>query len=265
MKGSFRKKIEDIVDGKLNQQEIEELVNFIQCTFENNGEESDESFFRDLAFEMSASAKDLALLIIEYRRDLKDHIDPGITDLTSVYIPEAADQLEGIMQTTESVANRIMDNLEVMQARTDNLATIVENLKQGKIVVPGEQGAVAETEFSKVNGKLGKSLKALTGFMDNTIQSDLDIISDIFTQMSFQDLTGQRIKRILGLVRQMEERLQRMVVSFGIKVAEKEKNPLVTDQELDIAVAKKQSELAGPQKAGYGLDQAGIDELLASI
>ena len=138
MSGSFRKKIEDIVDGKLDGQEIEELVNFIKCTFENNGEESDEGFFRDLAFEMSASAKDLALLIIEYRRDLKGHIHPGITDLTSVYIPEAADQLEGIIETTESVANRIMDNLEVMQTRTDTLATIVEGLKAGKISVPGK-------------------------------------------------------------------------------------------------------------------------------
>jgi chemotaxis protein CheZ len=265
MKGSIRKKLEDIVDGKLNDQEFEELVNFIQCTFKNNGEESDEMFFRDLAFEMSASAKDLALLIIEYRRDLKGHIDPGITDLTQVYIPEAADQLEGIMETTESVANRIMDNLEVMQARTDNLATIIENLKEGKIVVPGEQGNVAVTEISKANGDLGKSLKALTGYMDDTIQSDLEIISDIYTQMSFQDLTGQRIKRILSLVKQMEERLQQMVVSFGIKVAEKEKNPGVTEQELDMAVAKKQSELAGPQKEGCGLDQAGIDDLLASI
>jgi len=265
MKGSFRKKIEDIVDGKLNGQEIEELVNFIQCTFENNGEASDERFFRDLAIEMSTSAKDLALLIIEYRRDLKGHIDPGITDLTSVYIPEAADQLAGIMETTESVANRIMDNLEVMQARTDNLSTIVENLKEGRLVVPGEQGNVVETEFSTVNGDLGKSLKALTGFMDKTIQNDMDIISDIFTQMSFQDLTGQRIKRILSLVGQMEDRLQEMVVSFGIKIAEKEKNPLVTEKELDLAVAKKQSELAGPQKAGCGLDQEGIDDLLASI
>ena len=64
MNGSFRKKIEAIVDGKLNIQEIEELVSFIKGTFDNSGEASDEGFFRDLAFEMSASAKDLALLIV---------------------------------------------------------------------------------------------------------------------------------------------------------------------------------------------------------
>jgi len=64
MSESFREKIEDIVDGKLTDQEIAELVTFIKCTFKGNGnqEESDEGFFRDLAFEMSASAKDLALI-----------------------------------------------------------------------------------------------------------------------------------------------------------------------------------------------------------
>jgi len=262
MSGSFRNKIEDIVDGKLNSQEIEELVTFIQCTFENNGEESDEGFFRDLAFEMSASAKDLALLIIEYRRDIKGHIHPGITDLTSVYIPEAADQLEGIIETTESVANRIMDNLEVMQTRTDTLATIVEGLKAGKISVPGKK----ETTIDPGNNDdVRNGLNSLIEFMEKSLRNDMAMISDIFTQMSFQDLTGQRIKRILGLVQQMETRLKEMVVSFGIKIAEKGKNPHVTEKELVQAVAKKQSELNGPQKSGFGLDQAGIDDLLASI
>jgi len=182
--------------------------------------------------------------------------------LTSVYIPEAADQLEGIIETTESVANSIMDNLDVLQERTDNLSTIVESLKKGKIVVPGEGEITVETEF---NADIKNSIKPLISFMENSLSSDMAIISDIFTQMSFQDLTGQRIKRILGLVQQMEERLKQMVVSFGIKMAEKEKNPSVTEKELVQAVAQKQSELAGPQKAGFGLDQAGIDDLLASI
>ena len=62
-----------------------------------------------------------------------------------------------------------------------------------------------------------------------------------------------------------EERLKEMVVTFGIKIAEKEKNPHVTEKELVQAVEKKQTELAGPQKDGFGLDQAGIDDLLASI
>lgn len=264
MGASFREKIADIVDGKLTDAEIGELVTFIKHTFKRNGghRDSDEGFFRDLAFEMSASAKDLALLIIEYRRDLRGRIDPGITDLTSVYIPEATDQLEGIIETTESVANTIMDKLEVMQARTDTLTSIVESLKKGFIAVPGQ----GETAIGPGMGDaVQSSLNALVAFMEKSLRDDMAIISDIFTQMSFQDLTGQRIRRILKLVQQMEERLKQMVVSFGIKVAEKEKNPEVTQKELAQAVERKHSELAGPQKTGFGLDQAGIDELLAGI
>jgi len=210
----------------------------------------------------SASAKELALLIIEYRRDMKVNIRPGISDITSVYIPEAADQLEGIIETTESVANKIMDNLDEMQERSDNMVAMIANLKKGNIVVPGQKeidaGEIIDNEFCH-------RLEPLINYMENSVKNDMATISDIFTQMSFQDLTGQRIKRILGLVQQMEERLQKMVVSFGIKIAEKEKNPHVTEKELAQAVAQKETELAGPQKDGFGLDQAGIDDLLASI
>jgi chemotaxis protein CheZ len=101
--------------------------------------------------------------------------------------------------------------------------------------------------------------------MELTIQNHLNIISDTFVQMSFQDLTGQRIRRIMNLVNQMEERIRRMVVSFGIKISSKEQNPDISEEELQRAVVEKETELAGPQKAGQGLDQAGIDDLLANL
>ena len=83
--------------------------------------------------------------------------------------------------------------------------------------------------------------------------------------MSFQDLTGQRIKRIINLVSEMEEKIKGMVISFGIKLNEKEKNPDISQDELQRVVNEKVEELSGPQRQGQGLDQAGIDELLANF
>jgi len=93
----------------------------------------------------------------------------------------------------------------------------------------------------------------------------MSLISDSFVQMSFQDLTGQRIKRTMNLVSQMEEKIKTMVISFGIKLTEIEKNPDISKKELQRAVEEKVIELTGPQKEGQGLDQSGIDELLANI
>jgi len=264
MNDTIKEKIGEIVDGKLNDQELGELITFFRDAFKENidPDETDERFFKDLAFEMSASAKELALLIIDYRKDMKLKIHPGITDLTTVYIPEAADQLEGIIETTETVANKIMDNLEIMQDNAEKMTGITADLNKGEIVLPGQDQGVAEV---RIDDETRQRIQSLIDFMEKRAKDEMTIITEIYTQMSFQDLTGQRIKRIMSLVQQMEERLKKMVVSFGIKIAEKEKNPDITEIELAQAVAEKETELSGPQKAGCGLDQAGIDDLLASI
>ena len=80
---------------------------------------------------MSGSVKELALLVIQFRKDLKSKIHPEITDLTTKYIPQAADQLEGVIETTEMAANRIMDNLDVMQMHTEQLEMVMRSLKTG--------------------------------------------------------------------------------------------------------------------------------------
>ena len=63
----------------------------------------------------------------------------------------------------------------------------------------------------------------------------------------------------------MEDKLRKMVVSFGFKLSEREKNPHISEEDLMRIVAEKETELTGPQKEGQGLDQAGIDDLLANL
>jgi len=262
MKNQLKAKIEDIVDGKLTESEMEELIDFFKYALIESFDQDDEHFFKGLAFEMSSSVKDLALMIINFRRDLKSRIRPDITDLTQKYIPQTADQLEGIIETTEQAANRIMDNLEAMQDDCEKMTAIVSDLKSGKISLPAENEAAHAVELDQM---ATAALAPLSSHLAAIIDANTAMITDTYVQMSFQDLTGQRIKRIMNLVNQMEIRLQKMVVSFGIKVAEKERNPDISDMELAQAVAEKESQLAGPQKVGCGLDQAGIDELLANI
>jgi chemotaxis protein CheZ len=262
MKGYLKGKISAIVDGKLTDTEIEELINIFRYMLEESVIQDDDQFFKDLAFEMGGSVKELALLIIEFRKDLKSRVDPEITDLTMKYIPQAADQLEAIIETTEMAANKIMDNLEVMQEQAQFIQGTVNFLRAGKIIVPNGNKEVVET---KVNKQTVKAVAPLMDYIEQTIQNYLTIISDLFVQMSFQDLTGQRIRRIMTLVNQMETKLKKMIVSFGIKVVEREKNPDITAEALQEAVAEKVTELAGPQRVGCGLDQAGIDELLINI
>ena len=155
-----------------------------------------------------------------------------------------------------------MDNLEYMEENTGEIKKIFSSLREGAIAVPG-QGK--NNHPTKIDEKTVKIIAPLIDYMESRTENYVSLITDSFTQMSFQDLTGQRIKRIIKLVSEMEERIKGMVISFGIKLGEREKNPHISRDELQKAVDEKVEELTGPQRQGQGLDQSGIDDLLANL
>ncbi len=95
MKADLKVRIANIINGKLTNKQTKELESFFMHAFSSNLEDDDENFFRSLTYEMTGELKELALLIIDYRKDLKSKITPGITDLTTKHIPQATNQLEG--------------------------------------------------------------------------------------------------------------------------------------------------------------------------
>ena len=261
MSGRLKEKIINIADGKLSEAEIEEIVGFIKHITSSNLYE-DERFFKEIAYEMTGSVKELALLVIDFRRDIKTKVHPELNDLATKYIHEAADQLEGIIETTENAANKIMDNLDLLQEQTKKMEATITSLKSGKLKVPGKNMEFIEVD---VDAKMLETIRPLLDYIEAVEHNSTALISDTFVQMSFQDLTGQRIKKIMTLVHKMEEKLKKMVVSFGVKLSEKGKNPDISSEELQRAVNEKVFALAGPQKAGQGLDQSDIDNLLANM
>jgi chemotaxis protein CheZ len=262
MKDHLKEKISHIVDEGLSNKEIEDVINFLRQTIANTMSFEDDQFFRNIAYEMTGQVKELALLIIDFRRDLKSKIDPDLTDIATKYIPQATDQLETIIEATENAANKIMDNLESLQADIERMENIFASLKQGVIIVPGEKKEGVEV---RIDSQTIKTISPLIDYIESSIKNYMSLISDSFIQMSFQDLTGQRIKRIIHLVSKMEEKIADMVISFGIRLTEIEKNPDISRAELQRAVNEKVTELTGPQKEGQGLDQSGIDDLLANL
>ena len=237
----LREEIAQIVDGKLRKEELEELLRVIRGVLHRGLSQGNDSFFRNLAHEMEGEMKELALMIMDVKKDLAVKIDPEITELAVKYIPQATDQLEGVIACTEMAANRIMDNLETMQKDAEEMKNLLRELKQGK-----EKVSLAEG-------------------VDSFLERHVALISDSFVQMSFQDLTGQKIKKITQLVTLTEERLRKMIISFGVRLNEKEKNPHLSEEELDKTVREKVSELGSSAGSEQGLKQADIDELLARI
>jgi chemotaxis regulatin CheY-phosphate phosphatase CheZ len=250
------------VDGKLSGKDTGQMISFPRQSKANRIGFDDELFFRNLAYEMTGQVKELASLIIDFRAELKSKIHTELSDIEAEYIPEAADQWEAVIESTEMAANKIVDNLKGIQGEVGALNRMVTSLRQGTIQAPyGEK----EWEELILDSQTKSDISIVIDCIEPHIENSMSLISDSFIQMSFQDLSCQMIKRIIGLVSQTEEKIKNMVISFAIKLTERQKNPSLSPDELQRAVEEKVTELASRKKAGRALDQAGIEELLANL
>jgi chemotaxis protein CheZ len=104
-----------------------------------------------------------------------------------------------------------------------------------------------------------ESLGSLSPMLDQEVANRLDeITTRIFEACTFQDITGQRITKVVKALKEIEDRVENLVKMFGAEYddgsSKTEPKPL-TDQDL----------LNGPQLPGNATNQAEIDALLASF
>jgi chemotaxis protein CheZ len=79
----------------------------------------------------------------------------------------------------------------------------------------------------------------------------------IFEACSFQDITGQRIAKVVETLQHIEERVSR----FADVMQAKDLDGFLTKSERERAERKEKFLLHGPQLAGGGVDQAKVDEM----
>ncbi len=206
-------------------------------------------FYQSLTMEFSGKIKEIAQELIAFRKEIQGRIEPEIVQIAARDIPEASYQLEGINKTLEASTMKIMDineeQLELASKRVD----ILESFISGR----GNGGGAAEKALIVVE----EDLAAMKRF--NSLSMSM------MGPLSFQDLVGQRIQKIIRLVKSMEIRIEDLVISFGIKIQGHRENPARSFEDLRRDVENYKSDLKGPQSEGEGLDQDDIDDLLARL
>ena len=81
----------------------------------------------------------------------------------------------------------------------------------------------------------------------------------IFEACSFQDITGQRVSKIVETLEDIDERVGRIASAFGATPGTGEK----TDRELKRDARKEDQILHGPALDGEGVNQDDIDQMLS--
>ncbi|MFC1862532.1 protein phosphatase CheZ [Thermodesulfobacteriota bacterium] len=231
--------------GCLSQDDTDSLKDMIQKL-------RDGEFFELLTMEFSGKIKEVAKELIDFRKDIQERIEPDIVEIASRDIPEASNQLEGINDTLEESTMKIMDiNEEQMEMANKQIKTL-ETMISGN-----GNGRPAINDFEEALQILNQQVDTLKEIESCSLK--------MMEPLSFQDLVGQRIQRIIKLVRSMELRIEDLIVSFGIKLKKHKEDPGKSYEDLNQDVDSFMTELKGPQRGGEGLDQAGIDDILNAL
>ncbi|RJR33555.1 MAG: hypothetical protein C4576_27965 [Desulfobacteraceae bacterium] len=205
-------------------------------------------FFQALAMEFSGKIKEAAQEFIDFRNEFGKRIEPEIVRIAANDIPEASNQLEGINETLEESTMKIMDINEAVMGIAEEHCKRLE---------PFLSNAKAEESSDRMLMLLREEMEGLKEIQSLSLK--------MMEPLSFQDLVGQRIQRIIRLVKSMEVRIEDMIITFGFKVRRHKEDPEKSFDDLREEVEQYKSDLKGPQRQGQGMDQAQIDDLLATL
>ncbi|NRD73362.1 protein phosphatase CheZ [Shewanella sp. VB17] len=180
-------------------------------------------------------------------------VDDRLSTLTSTEIPDAKERLNYVIEMTEKAANKTMDAVEDCLPLADMLATNIQLVKPKWTKLMKRD--LALTEFKTLCHDVEQFVE----------QSELDsmrlkeLLNNILLAQDFQDLTGQIIRRVIDLVREVENNLVSMLTVFGDQPASESlpisdtgieaEGPIINAEEREDAVA--------------GQDE--VDDLLSSL
>src|SRR5436305_340290 len=137
---------------------------------------------------------------------------------TTLFRSEASVELDSVVQATEAATSDIL-------ACAEHIQEMAWTMRE-----QGVDGAVCDLLDAKA--------------------------TEVYTACSFQDLTGQRTRKVIGVLRYLEDRINAMIEIWGLDGA------MSAEAAETRAVETGKALLNGPAKPGQGLDQADVDMVM---
>lgn len=234
---------------QISLEQARQLVEYL----ENGEQEKADKLILDAASkEQSELFAEVGKLTRQLHEALKNFdLDTRLTDLTTEAIPDAKQRLNYVMEMTESAANKTMDAVEaslpIAQQLADEIATIKptwDRLMNREIEL-GEFKTLCHSLDKFMNNSHTKT-DELQGLMTNVLMAQ-----------DYQDLTGQVIRRVIELVREVEDSLINLLTVFGSQDDGQIKQE---KQAIDKAPAQSDT-LAGPE--GPIIDKESRDDVVS--
>ncbi|GBL04028.1 protein phosphatase CheZ [Glaciecola sp. KUL10] len=183
-------------------------------------------------------------------------VDDRIMGLTQDEIPDARTRLNYVIEETEKAANTTMDAVErsmpIAETINDRLSAIMPEWEK----LMGRQ--IELGEFKSLCLELDEILKSTN--KDSAILNGL--LTEVLMAQGYQDLTGQVIRRVIELVKEVEESLVSMLTAFGDQ--ELKDKPQRSEKESDTVKAEGPI-IDAAEREDVVSGQDDVDDLLSSL
>ena len=169
-------------------------------------------------------------------------------------IPDARDRLSYVASMTEQAAERALNAVDRAQPLQDDLSSRAEALDQR-----WAEWFAAPKELDEAR-ELVRDTRAYLGEVPQRTQATNQELLEILLAQDFQDLTGQVIKRMMDVIREIEQQLVQVLID----------NAPAGSQTTESAAAKNDGELlngpqVNPDGDGVVTDQDQVDDLLDEL
>jgi len=224
-------------------------------------EEGDSASVDQILEQMTAAGEsELFQELGKLTRELHDslagfQLDSRISDLAENDIPDAKERLNYVVTMTEQAAHRTLTAVEESLPVTESLESQLSTLSDSWQAFRKKE--MSSDDFRSLCLDLDAFFEQAGGQM-KTIHSNL---SDVLMAQDYQDITGQIIRRVIGLVQEVEGNLVGLV--------------RITGQKFSATVEKKEEEddkikAVGPAVPGVDTsdvvsNQDDVDDLLSSL
>lgn len=180
---------------------------------------SDGEFYQTMTKDVQTGLGRLINEIIALKKEIEPETELSNTDSPTDIFNHTTDRLESIYQKTEDATFKVMDIVE-------NQINLINDIRE--------------------NDKIITSSNELNSFFNQLNENMFNIL----TELSFQDIIGQQIKKVIYFINRIEQLIRELYLSHNLMMKNKKENP-----DMDCDEIKKNVEEA--------ISQENIDDLLA--
>lgn len=184
-------------------------------------------------------------------------IDDRINGLMSSELPDAQSRLEYVIEETEKAANATMDAVE-------RSMPIAEQLNQRLYSIMPEWKKLMSRQIEL--GEFKSLCIALDGLLTDATEDSKTLngmLTEVLMAQGYQDLTGQVIRKVIELVKEVENHLVDMLATFGDQDQVRDK-PQPSEKKDDNVKAEGPI-IDAATRNDVVSDQDDVDDLLSSL